>query len=129
MPRRLAAIVALLAVLVTPLGALWCAYACAADDGDAASPLVRDATGAVSLVNAFAQEAAVRTHDECAADLTNRAFRAVLKERAHEGRRLVSRWSVPASVSVTQDPVGLPLRRSGALESPPGARASTVRRV
>jgi hypothetical protein len=127
MPRRLAALVALLAVLVTPLGALWCAYTCAADDGDAAPARANAAIATGAVVSAHA--ATVAAHDECAADLTNRSLRAVIEERVHTDLVVEGRWTVPASASIARGPVGPPLGWADRPESPPGRRASTVRRV
>ena len=126
MTRRLAALVALLAVVVTPLGALWCAYTCATDDDEAAPALVTPETAATALADTVARGTTLTAHDECAADHTNRALRAVVEERV--GTRVDGVWrsAGPVPVACTRGPAALPRRRPGAPGSPPGLRAATV---
>jgi hypothetical protein len=129
MTRRFAAIVALLAVVVTPLGALWCAYTCATDDDGVASARVSQPIATISSLDAGGPDAAVAAHDECAADLTTRALRAVLKERIHTVPRLAARSTAPIARSGAGGLAGLRRRQPRASWSPPGARPSTVLRL
>lgn len=81
MHRRLVATVALLAVFLTPIDALWCAYTCAADD-DATRPAATAAARSASCSQDLPGAAtAIVAHDDCAADLTNAAILAALQGR------------------------------------------------
>ena len=129
MARRLAALVALLTVFVTPLGALWCAYTCATDDGEAAPALVTPETAAAPAVDAVVHGITLTAHDACAADLTNRSLRAVVEERVSTGLDGVWLSTDPIAVSCTRGPAALSLRRPGGSDSPPGLQAAAVLRV
>lgn len=85
MLRRSVAAIALWAVFLAPMSSLWCAYACAEDDGPA-SAVVATAPSSVSPslmggmgATAAAGKLALAAHDDCAADVSNTSIRAVVR--------------------------------------------------
>jgi len=129
MLRRLIAAIALSAVFVAPLAALWCAYTCAADD---------DVTPTGEPVTVFASPspesvtggAVLAAHDDCAADLSNRASLATVEGRAPSAvSLLVSHVAVPSPVSIVPAFAFRPAGFAPSRGSPPDVRSLSVLRI
>jgi len=130
MQRRLIATLAVLAVFLTPIGALWCAYTCAVDDD--ATPAVASAGGLSTSApsEAIASQVVFRAPDECAADLTNTAILAVVQARVrHAGSLVVLPVAGPLPSAIAPVCAAHPIRWALSSGSPPGVRSSSVLRI
>jgi hypothetical protein len=129
MPRRLFAAVALVAVFVAPISALWCAYACASDDDSAMAGVPATEVSASRLWNGGAAPATVNPHDDCTADVTNTARVAVLPKRGPTTRPLVVSAVVCLTTSLASPLAGPAIPLTHLFGSPPGLRSSSVLRI
>jgi hypothetical protein len=126
--RRLIATIALSAVFLAPLAGLWCAYTCAADDDG--TPTTTGVTVVANASDAVAGGVAIAAHDDCAADLTNRATLATFDERApHAELQFVSHVAAASPTSIAPALAFHPARFVPSPGSPPGVHSSTVLRI
>jgi hypothetical protein len=128
--RRLIATIALSAVFVAPLAALWCAYTCAADD-DVTPSLGESATVSVNpSPESVTGRAVLAAHDDCAADLSNRATLATVEERAtHAVSLLVLRVAAPSPIAIVPALAFRPAGFAPSPGSPPDVRFVSVLRI
>jgi hypothetical protein len=130
MTRQLVATVVLLAVFVMPLGALWCAYACAVDDDSVTTVPMSATAWASPLPDSVAGRAVFATHDDCPADLTNTAILATFEGRVrHTVALVVSLLAVPTRMSVLPASLAHSVGPPKSPGSPPGGRSSSVLRI
>jgi hypothetical protein len=129
MPRRLIAAIALLAVFVAPISALWCAYACALDDDSAPADLTVTAWLGSQSWDGGPIPGSVSSHDDCEADVTNTARVAVLPNRAQSTKLLIVSAVVRLRTPVASPLAGRAIAGTLLCGSPPALRSSSVLRI
>jgi len=136
MLRRSVATIALWAVFLAPMSSLWCAYTCAEDD-DSAPAIVAAAPSLVSPsfmggmgATAAADQLALAAHDDCAADVSNAAIRAVVQDRvSHAVSWVASLAAQPSRALFAGAGAGHPFWLATPRGSPPGLRSFSVLRI
>jgi hypothetical protein len=129
MPRRLIAAIALVAVFVAPISALWCAYACASDDDSAPPDVTVTAVATSQSWDGEPSPLTVSSHDDCEADVTGTARVAVVPNHATSTRSLVVSAVVRLTTSVASPLVSPAIPLTHPFVSPPGLRSSCVLRI
>ena len=136
MLRRSVATIALWAVSLAPMSSLWCAYTCAEDDDPtpavvaaapwSVSPSLMGGMGAI----AAADQLALAAHDDCAADVSNAAIRAVVRDRvSHTVSWVLSPAAEPLGAWVAGAGAGHPFWLMTSRGSPPGSLSFSVLRI